>query len=238
VNNTYRDLVLSRIKTAVSEAQALGGIENAGLKGQLREIVIHKLLRPLFPSDVGVGTGVIITASGSQSRQQDVVIFDKRILPPILLEQSEGLFPIESVLYAIEVKSTLNASELKKSHASAEKLRTFLYTTGKYEGDVGVSHSIRYVLSTVLAFNTDLTGTGKTEYARYQEIAGSDSGIPPIVAICVAGASYCYWHGTSWLDMPITYQYEALVGFIAGIQNTYKDIAASRGSPRLGQYLL
>ena len=85
MNTVYRDLILARVQAAVGAAKAVTNITHKGLKGQLREIVIRDLFSPLLPSDVGIGTGEIISANNRQSGQQDVVIFDKSILPPILL---------------------------------------------------------------------------------------------------------------------------------------------------------
>src|SRR3989304_5727458 len=98
MNITYRDLVLARIKGVIEHAKATTTVQHQGLKGTLREILIRDLFRPLLPTDIGVGTGEIISAGGKKSRQQDVVIFDRRILPPILFEDFTGIFPVESVL--------------------------------------------------------------------------------------------------------------------------------------------
>jgi hypothetical protein len=244
VNPIYRELVLSRIRGAVAAAKAVGGVEHPGLKGQLREIVIRDLLRPLFPADVGLGTGVVISASGKASTQQDVVIYDKSILPPITFEQSTGVFPVEAVLYTVEVKSTLTAAELKKSHDSAAQLVDFDYVAGEYKKDattgidLKVDHRIEKAISTLLAFDTDLTGAGKSEHSRYDEIRASSA--PALMALCVAGASYCYWDATNRRWTPgktEEYQYQELVGFLAGIMNTYRRVASTRKEPRLGHYL-
>lgn len=104
MNTLYRGLILARARTAIDAARAVTGIGHQGLKGQLREIVVRDLLQPLFPSDVGLGTGEIITAFDQRSSQQDVVVFDRSIVPPILLEGTTGVFPVESVLFAIEIQ--------------------------------------------------------------------------------------------------------------------------------------
>jgi len=114
MNTAYRDLALVRINAAVAAAQAAAKMSHQGLKGQLREIFVRELLRPLLPVYIGLGTGQIITARNKYSPQQDVVVYDTRLLPPFLADPSIGLFPIESVLYSIEVKSKLNATELRK----------------------------------------------------------------------------------------------------------------------------
>jgi hypothetical protein len=236
MNTAYRDLILARVQAAMETAKAVTNIPHPGLKGQLREIVIRDIFRPLLPSDVGVGTGEIISVDNRQSREQDVVIFDKRILPPILAEQVLGIFPIESVLYAIEVKTTITATEIKTSHRSATEVMGFMYMSGDYDkfGNA-INHNVTKVISCVLAFDTDLTLGGKNDIDRYDEIRGSE--YPAIQVICVVGRGYWYWFYDRWKTWPQTYKFEEVVGFIAGVMNTYRMIAATRKEPRLGRYL-
>ena len=237
MNIAYRNLILARAKAAVEAANAVTNIPHPCLKGQLREIVVKDLFYPLLPSDVGVGTGEIISADNLQSGQQDVVIFDKSILPPILLEESKGIFPIESVLYAIEVKSKMTAHEMKTSHRSATELGGFEYQSGYYdEFDRAVNHSVGKVISAVFAFDTDLILEGKNDSERYDEIRGSKD--PAIRAICVVGRGYWYWYKDRWKTWNRTYDFAEVVGFIASVMNTYRRIAATRKEPRLGQYLI
>jgi hypothetical protein len=121
------------VQIAVARAQACSTVGHNGLKGTLREIVVADLLRPLLPADVGIGTGQIIAHNGRTSRQHDVIIYDRSILPPILFDGGTGLFPVESVAYAIEIKSTLNAGELQSAHDAALELAELEYTSGEHD---------------------------------------------------------------------------------------------------------
>jgi uncharacterized protein DUF6602 len=170
MNVVYRDLILARVQAAIGAARAVTGIGHRGLKGQLREIVIRDLLRPLLPADVGLGTGEIITASNLRSQQQDVVIFDRSIMPPILLE-GNGVFPIEAALFAIEIKTKLTAAEIKPSVDSAVQLRSLRYRAGEYDADgKPVLSIVQSVIPAILAFDSDLSQTGKTEIQRLEEL--------------------------------------------------------------------
>ena len=237
MNTAYRDLILARVKAAVDAAEAVSNINHKVLKGQLREIVIRELLRPLLPSDVGVGTGEIISSDNRQSTEQDVVIFDKRILPPILLERVKGIFPIESVLFAIEVKSIITANKIETSDKSATELIRFMYQSGDYDkSGKPVQHTVEKVISCILAFDTDLNPDGKSEIERYDEIRVSEYD-PALRSICVVGRGYWYWFKNKWKTWERTYDFEEVVGFIAGIMNKYREVAATRKEPRLGVYL-
>jgi hypothetical protein len=242
MNVVYRALILSRAQAAVGAARAVKGISHSGLKGRLREIVIRDLLRPLLPSDVGLGTGQIITAINQYSQEQDVVLFDRSILPPILHEGTTGIFPIESVLFAIEVKSTLTAERLKSSNESANQLRSLEYFPGEFD-DSGkpIQLSTKRLIPAILAFDSDLSETGKTELERFKEIWGGSTDEPPIQMLCVVGRGLSTWkpeEPTIWRTWESTYLLEEAVTFMAFIMNSYKALALSRKAPRLGHYLL
>lgn len=66
-----------------------------------------------MPQHFGVGSGVVEDYKGRQSKQTDIIIYDKRLMQPVLLAGDRGIFPIDSVLCVIEVKSELKASHYK-----------------------------------------------------------------------------------------------------------------------------
>ncbi len=242
MNTVYRDLILARARAAIGAAQAVKGIGNTTLKGQLREIVIRDLLRPLFPSDIGLGTGEIITTTNQHSQQQDVVVFDKSIVPPILHEGTTGVFPIESVIYAIEIKSELTAAELKSSIKSASQLDSLQYSTGEYDtADRPIESTALKLIPAILAFDSDLSESGKTELERFKEIwGGSTDDTPPIRMICVVGRGCWAWkptYPTKWRTWGRSYELEEVIAFIATLMNTFKLVALSRKEPRVGPYL-
>ena len=242
MNTVYRDLILARAQAAIGAARAVTDISHTGLKGKLREIVIRDLLRPLFPSDIGLGTGEIITTTNQHSQQQDVVVFDRSIVPPILLEGTTGVFPIESVIYAIEIKSRLTAAELRSSIDSARQLDSLHYMTGEYDtADTPIESISMRLIPAILAFNSDLSESGNTELERFKEIwGGSTDETPPIRMICVVGRGCWAWKPTlpnKWHTWGGSYELEEVVRFIAGVMNSYKLIALSRKAPRLGTYL-
>jgi hypothetical protein len=233
----YRELVLSRVVAAIGAAKAVGGIGHPGVKGHLREIVIRELLRPLLPLDVGLGTGVVVSVDDRHSSEQDVVMFDRRILPPIVLEQATGVFPIESVLFCVEVKSVLTASELRSAHDNAVALEQFSYHTGTFGcADIPQPQEGIRLINAVFALDSDLTGSGKTEVQRYDEVRGCAD--PGIRSLCVVGKGNWYWESPGrWKSAVTQGEMPEVMGFLAGILNTYPLVAESRRRPRIGFYL-
>jgi hypothetical protein len=214
-----------------------GTVEVAqGVKGTVLEILVRDLFRPLLPADIGVGTGQILDcAVGRLSPQVDVILYDKSILPPILFDQSNGVFPIEAVLYAIEVKTTLTHRDLETAHENAKALHSFSYIPGRIrEGDPPLP-PLQRVRSVLFALNSDLAEGGKTEAARYKEIYKQEPTY--ITGICVAGREYWYRQHTGWVRFNLPDDFSEVLAFIAGVMNTYRFVSQSRGYPPLGYYI-
>lgn len=239
VKNQYQDLLRSKVASAISQAQAAAGFSHQGVKGSILELLISQLFAPLLPADIGVGTGQIIDSySGKMSGQIDIVLYNKAILPPILVDDRLGIFPIESVLYTIEVKTMLNASELRMAHDSAKDLAgNFGYLPGlKDELGKEKHHSIEKLRSVVFALNSDLSGTGLNEAERYRKLYGED--LAHIRAICVAGKEYWYDNGNYWVGFKDNEKFDEVLAFIGGVTNTYRTVSSSRGQPCLGNYIV
>ncbi len=169
------------------------------------------------------------------STQMDIILYDKSIVPPILFDESTGIFPIEAVLYTIEVKTKLNVTELSIAHDSAKLLTEFQYLSGLKNADGSERHHfIEKVRSVIFALNTDLSGNKLSEAERYEKIYKQKNEIPHIRAICVAGCEYCYDNGEYWVNFNSIDKFDEILAFIGGVTNTYKAVASSRHYPLLG----
>jgi hypothetical protein len=238
--NQYQAFLRAKITGAIVDARAASNLTHNGVKGSVLEILISKLFRPLLPSDIGVGTGQIIEQhSGRMSTQMDIILYDKSIVPPIFFDETTGIFPIEAVLYTIEVKTKLNATELSVAHDSAKLLTEFKYLPGLKNADGSDRHhSIEKVRSVIFALNTDLSGNKLTEAERYEKIYKNKNDIAHIRAICVASREYCYDNGEHWITFESQDIFDEILGFIGGVTNTYKSVASSRYNPLLGYYIV
>jgi len=86
-------------------------VEQGGELGNAREALINGVLSRILPSIYEVGTGEIIDHLGKHSRQIDIVIA-RRDFPSLSLPSGSKVYPVESVLATIEVKSELNKKNL------------------------------------------------------------------------------------------------------------------------------
>lgn len=236
--NQYQEFVRAKVAGAITEARAASTLTHQGVKGTVLEILISRLFRPLLPSDVGVGTGQIIESyRGLLSNQVDVILYDKSILPPALYDEQTGIFPIEAVLYAIEVKTTLDSTGLQIAHESAKRLNSFCYLPGLTNADgTARNHKIEHARSAIIALNSDLLR--QSEAKRYHRIYSRNKEKPFLRAICVIGKEYLYDNGENWVTVSPHREFDEVLAFLGGVTNTYKDVSRSRHQPRLGNYII
>lgn len=110
-------------KTRVNELwnlfSATGGLNHRGEKGSFREEFVKQLLVSVLPGHYGVGSGVVVDKCGRQSPQVDLVIYDRRRMPPLLERDGHGIYPIDSVLRVLEVKSYVDGAAIEQFFTQA-----------------------------------------------------------------------------------------------------------------------
>lgn len=236
--NPFQKLLRARIAAVIGQARAAAAFTHQGVKGEIVELLISQLFCPLLPADIGVGSGQILCSyTGNLSSQVDIVLYDRTILPPFLHDLRLGMFPIEAVLYAIEVKTTLNMKELRTAHDNALSLLSdFRYRPGLYD-DKGKEqqHIIEKVRSMVFALGSKLSGRGRSEIDRYKGVQGTS--FAAIRALCVSGREYWFEANGTWYGVRDNDEFDGVLTFLAGVMNTYRSISISRGRPLLGSYI-
>lgn len=236
-------MFLSQIKKSVHDAEVVSRIDHAGLKGAVREIFVKKMMEPVLPPEVKISTGKLVSHSGEMSAQIDVVLYAPSIMPSFLFDSSAGLFPIESALYTVEVKSKIKAGNLRESISNARSTRTLaMLNTEHWYTREGPGNPFRVVTNTaypvnvLFAFGTDLKRIDELHrYRQYDENADSD---PAIQVICIVGKGYWYFRKDGgWHHMPASEQLDEAMAFLAGTTNTLPQLLAVKGRPRFGHYL-
>ena len=115
------------VRALIERVDALSSLQHNLTKGELRELFVTTVLRSFLTAQFGVGSGIVINQRGDQSAQEDIIIYDRRILPPFISEENLGVFPAESVLATIEVKSYLRKHELLAADGAAKTLHHIVH---------------------------------------------------------------------------------------------------------------
>ena len=104
------------------------GIKHSGEKGERREDQIFDALKKLLPTRMSVEQKVVIVDTEDiQSPMFDGVLVDRMLWPRNFIFGGNPVALIESVLTAIEVKSSLDKSELEKIFMDSKSLRSMKY---------------------------------------------------------------------------------------------------------------
>lgn len=97
-------------------------------KGNENEESVRSIIRSFIPDRYRVGSGIIIDSFGGRSRQVDIVIYDSYTYPTIFGVSSIALFPVETVIAAIEIKTYFDNAKLLEvieNCTSIRKLRHY-----------------------------------------------------------------------------------------------------------------
>lgn len=108
------DVIRSAAQHMLLDFEKSKNIQHPGTKGRAREYaVIEQFLQPYLPDRFGICAGIVIDANSQQSKQQDLVVYDKLFSPKLWNMGADQVLFIESVLAVLEVKSKLDRRGLK-----------------------------------------------------------------------------------------------------------------------------
>jgi len=238
-----RDEFISKIANALNRAASASNLEHHVLEGRVREIFAEELLKPILYPGVEIGTGKIVDSVGRLSAETDLIIYSRNTLPPYVYGHNIGVYPIESCIYAIEVKSTLTAQEIKNSILKISQLRNLKHLYSFYPLNFVQPYGppCTTTIPILFAFSSDLSPTGKSEIERYRENDTVANSNPSFPVICVAGRGYWRFENKiqnpSWLFHQPTAENDEIIDFISGVSNTIPEQVWMRGHPRYGNYI-
>jgi hypothetical protein len=213
------DYVINRIASAKRNADSLAsGIGHHGIEGEIREIAAKECIEPFLTQSYQCGTGKVIDSLQNLTDQLDLIVYHKKVAPPILVGRDLGLYPVECVRYVFEVKTTLNAREVRDSNKKFRSVSRLLSFPQK-DHDGSIKGGI-LPTTVLLAFNSDITSSEIERYKKHTE-----DGHPPCTVLCVLGKGYWFydaatkdWHGLETNnDFPPYFEFGM---FITGLMNT------------------
>jgi hypothetical protein len=144
-----------------------------GLRGTARENPLGKFLAARLPGAYGICGGEAVDCFDHHTTQLDLIVYDRIRNCPLV--EDPFLMPAESLLAVIEVKSTLNIEELRKSFAAAKSIRRLRpYKKGYFvpSRNEDAKHEYRCLYS-VFAYSSDLVSSTwlPNEWSRIQSVA-------------------------------------------------------------------
>lgn len=162
----------NKISCLKREYQNNKNVTHQGIKGTFNESELSELIEKVIPTRYIVTKGIIENSKNEQSNETDIIIYDNDILPRYV-KNDLSFIPIEAVKYIFEVKSTLNATELK----------TTIDKFYNYKKMGGISPTVLF------AFSSDIQGN---ELERYNKNDKKFFINPIISVICISNKSYSY----------------------------------------------
>ena len=212
------------IEGLVNEVSASSCLKHRLTKGELRELLVKKVLKRFLTTQFSIGTGVIVNQREDQSDQTDIIIYDNRILPPLMGEAELGVYPAESVLGTIEVKSLLDKKAILTSEKSARKLYEDIYNRSSSIYPEEFEHV--KPISAIIGFY----GPGAKELQN-QATGRSwlEGNIKYIKAIClVSKFSWLSLTGKGWVKSSHPARLEETKRFIASYVDNLRTLSLAR----------
>lgn len=106
--------------------RALSSSSNSQIVGKNGELPILDFLNRYLPPTFKVASGHFITPKGNLSPQLDIMVMDSRY--PLLSQNLDGsvLAMLHSIIYAIEVKTNITSSDVKKICENTKKIQILI----------------------------------------------------------------------------------------------------------------
>jgi hypothetical protein len=218
MSTKHFDHIVNRIASAHRQANSLSsGLGHRGLEGEIREIATRDCIEPFLTQSYQCGTGKVIDSFQNISDQMDLIVYHRKVAPPILVNRDLGLYPVECVRYVFEVKTKLTASEVRDANKKFRSIGNLCsYPRKNKDGSLASGPRPSTVL---FAFSSDMSGSEIDRYLKH-----TDDEHPPCTVLCVLGKGYWFydrdrgWHGREVAaGLPA---YTEFCMFITGFMNT------------------
>lgn len=235
-NTFYKQGLVNKINKVIKDASLISPkLGHPYLIGKFKEILLDQLIKPMLASKYSTGSGKIVDIYNNISTEIDILIYSKELIPPILFSENLGVYPSESVLSCIEVKSILGEAELKEVFDKYKVIRNSIkYAAGEYdENDKPINHDLFDFTRELFAFNY----SAKNIFDRYKTIDINWEREPMINNLCVIGKGWWGFCANKWNFVPAEKDHEEVIVYLSTLINTLPKVIESRKTPRVDQYL-
>lgn len=231
-NNYFQDYVSNKARTMIQASHNINSIHHNGLKGTFREYSLSNFLKDFLPNTYGVGSGLIQDSIGNQSPETDLLIWKKNELPPIIINESKGIYPLESCFCFFEIKSEITATNIKDAVQKSEKLNQLKFLTNYNNPQIRLTKIF-------FAYKSDSDTID--ELKRFHKYSNKPYDEPPYDAICVVGKGFWLFkpgieHQTlaRWAYYHSDAKHYEVIGFLGTLLNTLTEST----SAYFGSYIL
>lgn len=192
---------LSHNKDALLKYSELIGVANHPVNlGTAREGLISNFLKQNLPEYIRYQTGEIFDSQENRSGQIDIVLHPITS-PKINLHNAINIFPAETVLAAIEIKSTLTTGKktgsLSEALTSCEKLKQLeILRSSNNSADIVDPQRVPFI---IFSYKGPTLNTLKKHLRNYCSQSGKDYRIAPDL-IMVLDRGYYLVKTKSWMS--------------------------------------
>lgn len=245
MNEHLRQLLISQIKKVANDSKTASQNGHPYITGKVRELLLNSLINPLLKQKYCSGSGHVVDYLGNKSKEMDICVYSQNLLPPFFHPISDkfGLFPLESVLACVEVKTNFSKANIKDAYDKFNFLKSNLQLTAGFHTDEGLPlpHLFIQPHFSFFSFGADVTKY-KPEYilSVYKEIDPDWDDNPLITSIAIAGRGWMCRTASGWYHMAHDVKNqvsEEIIGYLCTLLHNLDTTEASRGLPRIGYYL-
>lgn len=223
----FKTILHNKIKQAYENSDSISAISHSTVKGTFREGFLIPVIQSLLPPHFGIGSGQIVDKWDKFSPQADIIIYDKRKIPPIIEQNGLGIYFIDSVHRVIEVKSILDTAAMHQTLDLAWTLSPNnpnglkVVKAGKLQGG-----QTNYPLVSCFSYKQSITDLNKA-LSKW-----SITGIVPNTMFCMANNGFYNYVPSSsqFVKIPfINGRVEITAHYLTFFLNCIEEEAASRG---------
>ncbi|UFH67314.1 DUF6602 domain-containing protein [Morganella morganii] len=230
-----KTILNNKIQQAYDNAEAVSAISHTTVKGTFRESFLIPIIESLLPSHFGIGSGQIVDKWDRFSPQADIIIYDKRKIPPIIEQNGLGIYFIDSVHRAIEIKSDLNTEGMHQTLKLAWSLHPSnpqgLKTAKKGNLEGGKSN---YPMVSCFSYKQSITDLDNA-LSKW-----GVSEIIPRVMFCLPDTGF-YINSSEpkkFIKIPTKNKIDTTAAYLTLFLNCIEEESASRGDYSLLEWLL
>ncbi len=143
--NIFLDNFKIEFSNLISAIETFSNTNDGHIKGTIIELRLKSIFKNLLPMRFGVARGWIIDNLGGRTEERDILIYDRESAPSFMLDDTTGLFPLESIVDDIQIKSSVRQADVCKiMQKYVHPLPIGKNTLIAFTGNLGKSHVLEY----------------------------------------------------------------------------------------------